>query len=293
MSDQRTAPGESLFASVGFLITVLAVGFFVAVQAGIPPAVDVYRWIHQRVDVSFESLDWNRNGAYVSLGPVTDDLAAAGLITLTPHPAINADAVKALLDAIPAGATGASYAYSPDAFGPRWSDTDQNGCDQRNDVLARDLTDIRYTPGTHNCVVSTGTFYDSYADNSGPISYYRAEELATGTSPAAIDEVVPLRWAWQHGANTWSAEQREKFATDFANLQTTQASSLAGKSDQDGPASWLPPAESHAACLYVTRFTNTVSQYHLTLDDDDRSAIRHVLDACTPPRPATPTTPAS
>jgi hypothetical protein len=29
--------------------------------------------------------------------------------------------------------------YSRAQFGPAWADTDHNGCDQRNDVLQRDL----------------------------------------------------------------------------------------------------------------------------------------------------------
>ena len=32
-----------------------------------------------------------------------------------------------------------STAYAREAFGQRWADTDRNGCDQRNDVLRRDL----------------------------------------------------------------------------------------------------------------------------------------------------------
>jgi hypothetical protein len=31
--------------------------------------------------------------------------------------------------------------YDRDQFGPAWKDVDRNGCDQRNDVLTRDLVD--------------------------------------------------------------------------------------------------------------------------------------------------------
>ena len=40
--------------------------------------------------------------------------------------------------------------------GRRWADTDRNGCDTRNDILARDLATETFKPGTHNCVVLTG-----------------------------------------------------------------------------------------------------------------------------------------
>src|SRR3712207_6955233 len=38
-------------------------------------------------------------------------------------------------------------------FGPAWSDVDRNGCDQRNDVLHRDLTEVEVRDGTQGCVV--------------------------------------------------------------------------------------------------------------------------------------------
>ena len=31
--------------------------------------------------------------------------------------------------------------YSREEFGPAWADVDHNGCDTRNDILARDLTE--------------------------------------------------------------------------------------------------------------------------------------------------------
>ena len=47
----------------------------------------------------------------------------------------------------------AAPAYDREAFGQRWADTDHNGCDTRNDILARDLARPPFKPGTHNCVV--------------------------------------------------------------------------------------------------------------------------------------------
>src|SRR5699024_729480 len=45
-------------------------------------------------------------------------------------------------------------------FGPAWKDIDGNGCDTRNDILARDLTDI--TLDKDDCTVLTGTLVDPY-----------------------------------------------------------------------------------------------------------------------------------
>ncbi|MGM0953782.1 MAG: HNH endonuclease family protein [Pseudomonadota bacterium] len=39
-----------------------------------------------------------------------------------------------------------------------------------------------------------------------------------------IDHVVPLKWAWQHGANKWTKEKRERFANDPRNLWSVELS---------------------------------------------------------------------
>ena len=38
--------------------------------------------------------------------------------------------------------------YDRDEFGQRWADVDRNGCDQRNDVLRRDMVNLHTKPGT-------------------------------------------------------------------------------------------------------------------------------------------------
>ena len=50
--------------------------------------------------------------------------------------------------------------YEREQFGDGWVDTDRNGCDTRNDVLARDLTGETFRPGTDDCVVVSGTLAD-------------------------------------------------------------------------------------------------------------------------------------
>lgn len=169
----------------------------------------------------------------------------------------------------------ASQGYDRAAFGPSWADTDRNGCDQRNDVLARDLTAVVYKPGTHECVVLAGVLDDVYTGHT--IEFRRGE---TSSMAVQIDHVVPLSWAWQHGADSWSAETRERFATDFHNLQAVDGPTNASKSDR-GPATWMPPAASYD-CTYASRFAGVVSSYGLNLpnSDPDRSALTKTLTQC-------------
>ena len=77
--------------------------------------------------------------------------------------------------------------YDRDLFGSGWVDTDRNGCDTRNDVLARDLTGETYKPGTRSCVVLTGSLADPYSGRTIPFT------RGQGTSDdVQIDHVVAL-----------------------------------------------------------------------------------------------------
>jgi hypothetical protein len=201
-------------------------------------------------------------------------LVKAGLATSTGGAVhITVPAVEKDLDALPATGSAWTKTYDRDAFGPAWADTDRNGCDQRNDVLRRDLSSVDLKAGTHGCVVLSGVLHDRYTGKT--IDFERGE---TSSLAVQIDHMVPLSWAWQHGASEWSDAKREAFATDFANLTAVDGPTNEQKFDQ-GPATWLPPDENYA-CVYVARFTYVVASYHLSIDAADRTKIGAVLTAC-------------
>lgn len=74
-----------------------------------------------------------------------------------------------------------------------------------------------------------------------------------------IDHVVPLKWAWEHGAQDWHKAKRVKFANDPINLIAVEASLNRAKGAQ-GPDQWLPPKNQ---CQYIVRFLRIVKQYQL------------------------------
>ena len=80
--------------------------------------------------------------------------------------------------------------YDRDLFGFRQTDDDGNGCDVREDVLARDLTDVRYRQ--HGCKVESGTLADPYTGKT--IHFVRG---ARTSSAVQIDHVVALENAWR------------------------------------------------------------------------------------------------
>ncbi|MDO4019618.1 HNH endonuclease family protein [Clavibacter michiganensis] len=211
--------------------------------------------------------------AAAASGPVVDVLTSAGLVR---GGVVDAAAVRSLVDKLPADTHARTPAYDRAAYGPSWADTDHNGCDQRNDVLARDLTAVTYTKADPGCTVATGHLADVYTGRS--IDFTSGK---TTSAAVQIDHLVPLGWAWQHGAAGWTGERREQLATDFNNLQAVDGPTNEAKSDQ-GPATWLPPAVGYD-CLYVTRFAYVLRTYELTIDDADRAAIDRTLDGCSSP----------
>lgn len=185
---------------------------------------------------------------------------------------VDVPAVEALLASLPVDDRGTPLRYERDAFGQRWADVDRNGCDQRNDVLARDLV-APVLRGGNSCVVVAGTLNDVYTGTA--IRFERGQDTSAAVQ---IDHVVPLAWAWQHGASAWSEAERQQFANDLANLLAVDGRTNSSKSSS-GPGEWLPPAADHS-CEYVTRWVFVLDRYELAIGADDRSIIIGTLEDC-------------
>jgi hypothetical protein len=166
--------------------------------------------------------------------------------------------------------------YSREQFGQAWADVDRNGCDTRNDVLRRDLTGLALRPGTHDCVVVSGTRADPYTGQD--LHYVRG-----GSVGVDIDHVVALGDAWATGAQYWPVAERITLANDPGNLLAVDASANRQKGDADA-AGWLPPQKSYR-CAYVARQVAVKAKYGLWVTAAERDAIGRVLTAC-PAQPA-------
>lgn len=163
--------------------------------------------------------------------------------------------------------------YRRDRFGQAWADEDHNGCDTRNDILARDLQDVRFKRGTHDCVVRQGTFIDPYTGRQ--LDFRRG----AGTSSAVqIDHVVALADAWESGAWAWSAAKRQRFANDPLNLLAVD-----GPANEDkGAASadqWMPP-NTGFACGYIARQVAVKRQWGLSVAEPERQAMARTAASC-------------
>jgi hypothetical protein len=217
--------------------------------------------------------------APVSPAPVST--SAAGTTTPPPRtttaPAVSSSPSRgsalAALALVPVKGRGPQTGYTRDAFGPAWSDTDHNGCDTRNDILARDLTGTTFRAGTHDCVVATGVLADPY---SGRLLRFTRGQ--TTSSAVQIDHVVALSDAWQKGARTWDSARRTAFANDPLELLAVDGSLNMQKGDGDA-ATWLPPNRSYR-CAYVARQVAVKLRYGLWMTQAEKNAIAAILTAC-------------
>lgn len=163
--------------------------------------------------------------------------------------------------------------YSRAEFGQAWADVDRNGCDTRNDILARDLGAKTFKPGTRDCVVLTGVLADPYTNST--IDFVRG---AATSSAIQIDHVVALNDAWQKGAQQLSIEQRTALANDPLNLLAVDGHSNQQKGAGDA-ATWLPPSKSYR-CDYVARQISVKATYSLWVTQAESDAMLRVLENC-------------
>ena len=188
-----------------------------------------------------------------------------------PRPDPGAGSALAGLETLPVKGRAPKTGYERTVvFGKAWLDVDRNGCDTRNDILARDLAD---TARLKNCKIASGTLHDPYSGEI--IAFERGPE----TSPLVqIDHVVALSDAWQKGAQQLPQAQRESLANDPLNLLAVSGVQNSSKEASDA-ASWLPP-RAEARCGYVARQIAVKAKYALWVTDAERNAMRDVLARC-------------
>ncbi|MBT2491811.1 HNH endonuclease [Streptomyces sp. ISL-96] len=154
-------------------------------------------------------------------GPAASDGRAAGPLdnpdgTRPGLAPVTADGDRAeareLLGKLSTKGRGPRTGYARREFGYAWMDTAEgvplarNGCDTRNDLLARDGRDLRYRDGS-DCVVVAMTLHDPYTSKTIEWRKRQATEVQ-------IDHVVPLSYSWQMGASRWPESKREQLAND-------------------------------------------------------------------------------
>jgi hypothetical protein len=178
-------------------------------------------------------------------------------------------AARRLIDKVSGKGRGPKTGYDRDKFGYAWMDSAdgvplaRNGCDTRNDLLARDGRDLRYRSGS-DCVVISMTLNDPY---TGTVIDWQKRKAAA----VQIDHVIPLSYSWQMGAARWDKAKRQQIANDPLNLIPVDGPTNGSKSDS-GPASWLPP-NKQIRCSYAVRFAQVSLKYELPVTAADKQMM--------------------
>ncbi|WP_262107496.1 HNH endonuclease family protein [Arthrobacter sp. Marseille-P9274] len=183
---------------------------------------------------------------------------------------VGSGTVLAQIATIPIKGRAPKTGYDRDLFGSGWKDPDRNGCDARNDILARDLTATTAKPGTQSCVILSGVLEDPFTGTT--INFVRGQETSTKVQ---IDHVVALSDAWQKGAQLMGADERVEFANDPLNLLAVDGPTNVSKGDGDA-ATWLPPNLSFR-CDYVARQIAVKAKYGLWMSQAEHDSIERVV----------------
>ncbi|WP_162602567.1 HNH endonuclease family protein [Nocardioides daejeonensis] len=167
--------------------------------------------------------------------------------------------------------------YRREAFGPRWRDVDDNGCNQRDDVLLRDAvpgsTTVQQQGRCPHDVLS-GTWIDPYTGKRLELSDLKEPRQAQAVQ---IDHVVPLAEAWLSGAHGWTDRRRSDFANDLTALVASDGPTNASKGSDD-PAAWRP--KQPYQCAYAVRWVTVKQRWALAVDASELRALGEMLALC-------------
>jgi len=181
--------------------------------------------------------------------------------------------IEIILESLAVKGRAPKTGYTRAQFGQTWADVNRNGCDTRNDILQRDLTNLSYRSGTRDCVVESGKLIDPYSGIT--INFVKGVK---SSMEVQIDHVVALSNAWQTGAFKLTLEKRTQFANDPDNLLAVQGRLNSQKGDGDA-ATWLPPLKSYR-CTYVSKQISVKAKYGLWVTAPEKAAMKNILAKC-------------
>ncbi|MGW2223332.1 HNH endonuclease family protein [Nonomuraea sp. NPDC001684] len=148
-----------------------------------------------------------------------------------------------------------------------WVDADGDGCNARQEVLIAEAIDAPEVGP--KCALAGGVWYSYYDD-----------QIVTDAGKLDVDHLVPLAEAWDSGASTWDAAQRQAYANFLdapEHLVAVTARSNRSKADKD-PADWLPIEA--VRCRYIAEWTAVKRQWSLTVDEREKQELTSIAAEC-------------
>lgn len=137
--------------------------------------------------------------------------------------------------------------YDRDVCFPHWVDLNHDGLDSRQDALKAQSV-IPVLIKDHRVI--SGEWVAPYTNT-----------IVYNPSKLDADHVVPLFWAWNHGAKNWTEARREQFANDPENILVVTASANRQKGAK-GPDKWVPKNINYRF-VYISKFWSVCRKYQL------------------------------
>lgn len=209
---------------------------------------------------------WWNSSSQPSPGAESSDRAASA----DELPMAADDALENLEDLETASGS-SETAYDREAFGATWPTLEEEDCDARNVVLARDLSAVELDDD--ECTVLSGVLDDPYTGEEVPF-----ERGADTSTDVQIDHVVALSDAWHSGADEWDEKTRQDFANDPEVLLAVDGPANTAKSDSAADE-WLPENDAYV-CEFVIHQITIKDRYDLEVTTEERSAKEDVLATC-------------
>lgn len=216
-----------------FLSILKCFTFFLFIMASASSLGQVVKLSNSKICHDSQSPFYDRVKRFERFHSIDECLAAGGRL---PH-----------IDTPPADNSPARGSYSRDAFGHGWADTNKDCQNTRHEVLIQQSS-TKPTLSKNGCKAEHGRWVSLFTGM-----------VITDAKQLDIDHVVPLKWAWEHGANQWPNHKRVLFANDPVNLIAVEAPLNRAKGAK-GPDEWLPPKNE---CQYILRFKRILTKYAL------------------------------
>jgi hypothetical protein len=190
--------------------------------------------------------------------------------TVNTEAAANSQQADAVLATLPVKGRAPKTGYTRQQFSDGWETV--GGCDVREHILARDMSNVSYKSET-DCTVLSGVLLDPYTGKE--IHFVRGPSTSDDVQ---IDHVVALSDAWQTGAQQLTPEQRLQLANDSLELLAVDGPTNQKKGDGDA-ATWLPSNKDYR-CRYVARQIAVKQKYTLWVTQAEHDAMQKELQAC-------------
>jgi hypothetical protein len=154
-------------------------------------------------------------------------------------------------------------------FGSTWKNANVYGfttvpktCNTRNAVLILQGLDVEYNT---SCTISKGIWVSPYT-----------MKTITDKSNIDIDHIVPLKDAWDSGADKWNNQKRYEYANSKQVLIISDSTSNSEKSD-NSPDAWMPNKNK---CGYLIKWIDIKDDWNLSVTKQEKTFIDKGLKAC-------------